>query len=516
MVGKVVSQHKYQLSWQLGLFWLAFLLGAVSISCSPVSGENSTIPPVFTQDATPASTEPASTPTSEPTPPLPDLPDLTLSPLYWFGPLPPMPSGAGRPFTGSDDFMALFEEGAAWETVAGEIQVFKLYGEWVAYHASEAQLQQAVAGIRQRGLLLAVEAGPLDPSSACGEGIEGFAGTEEGLLIARRIKAAGGKLDLIALDEPYFYAHYYDGPNACRWPAAEVVDRVDAYIRLMQAEFPGVLIGDTEPVTGAASGPEYQLWLDTFRLVAGYDLDFLHLDIDWARPGWSQEVAGVEAYGREIGVPVGLIYTGNAFDASDEAWLSIAGERVKRHELETGGAPEHVLFQSWNDKPDYVLPESDPYTFTGFIHAYFEDRSGLGFRTEGRGANLAFQASTRVSRIWSGYGGEFAVDGDPGTVWNSGEGPTQWIEIDLGADSTIQAIRLTVSQYPQGLTRHQVYFRGESGEAALIHEFSGETGDGELLDLQLESALEGVRYVRIVTLASPSWVGWREIEVISS
>ena len=491
---------------------MVFLLAACGPKIGP--GQSSPAGPSTTTSVT--LTRQAATSTFTPTAAQPELPDLSQSPLFWFGPLPPMPTDEGRPFTGSDDFMALFENDADWQTAARHLQVFKLYGEWVAYHASDAQLKQAVEGIRDRGLALAVEAGPLNASDACGQGVEGFAGTGEGRLIARRIKAAGGNLDLIALDEPYFFAHFYDGPNACRWPADQVAERVDAYVKVMQAEFPGVLIGDTEPLTGSASGPEYQRWLDIYRQVNGYDLAFLHLDIDWSRPGWSAEVAQAEAYGREIGVPVGLIYTGNGFDPSDEAWLSIAGERVKQHELETGANPQQVLFQSWNDKPDHALPESETYTFTGFIRAYFDDRAELGFRSEGRGANLAFHASTRVSRVWSGYGGEFAVDGDPGTTWNSGDGPPQWIEIDLGTERSIDGIRLTVSQYPGGSTRHQVYVRGERGEATLVHEFSQDTADGDILEYNPELPLDGVRYLRIVTVSSPSWVGWREIEVLSS
>ena len=82
--------------------------------------------------------------------------------------------------------MSLFEPDAAWQEAANHIQVFKLYGEWVAYDATEAELQQVVADLRRRGLALAVEAGPLDSPGDCGQAIEGFAGSEEGLRIARR------------------------------------------------------------------------------------------------------------------------------------------------------------------------------------------------------------------------------------------------------------------------------------------------------------------------------------------
>lgn len=73
--------------------------------------------------------------------------------------------------------MALSRPQAPWSEVAGSIQVFKLYGEWVAYHASEEELREVVVDLEQRGLALAVEAGPLNAPADCGQGIEGFAGT---------------------------------------------------------------------------------------------------------------------------------------------------------------------------------------------------------------------------------------------------------------------------------------------------------------------------------------------------
>ena len=113
---------------------------------------------------------------------------LDATPLVWFAPLPPLPIVEGRQFTGSDDFMQLFSSEAQWQSAAAHIQVFKLYGEWVAYKATDAQLEQVVEDLEKRGITLAVEAGPLNAPSNCGQGIEGFAGTQEGLNIARRIK----------------------------------------------------------------------------------------------------------------------------------------------------------------------------------------------------------------------------------------------------------------------------------------------------------------------------------------
>ncbi|HET6845951.1 MAG TPA: discoidin domain-containing protein [Anaerolineales bacterium] len=441
---------------------------------------------------------------------------LRHAPVAWFAPLAPMPMSAGRNYIGSEDFMELFEPDAPWQSAAGRIQVFKLYGEWVAYHATDAQLRQAVQDIQRRGMALAVEAGPLDAPGDCGQGVESFAGRAEGLRIARRIRDAGGTLNLIALDEPYFFAHVYDGPNACHWPVDKVAVEVDKYIKSMQQEIPGVIIGDTEPLTGAADAAAYKGWLDTFRKINGYNFAFLHMDVDWARPQWPQEVKSLIEYEQQSSVPVGMIYIGNNFDASDEQYFTVTGQRVKKLELQAGAVPAHVVFQSWVDKPDHALPETQPNTWTSFINQYFTDKTALGQKREGAGANLALEKPALVSRELGQDVGSLAVDGDVGTLWNSGDAPTQWIEIDLGAEYSIRAIRMVPSQYPAGRTVHRVTVRGADGSARELYVFDGATEDGQVLEHVLASPEVGVRYVRVETVSSPSWVAWREIEVIAA
>ena len=412
--------------------------------------------------------------------------------------------------------MKLFEADAPWENAASHIQVFKLYGEWVAYKATDAQLKQVVEDLKRRGIALAIEAGPLNATSSCGQGVESFAGTEEGLNIAGRIKKAGGTLTFIALDEPYYFAHVYDGPNACHWDVEKIAKDVDTYVQTMKKEFPEVMIGDTEPLSGAADAQAYIDWLDTFRSVNGYDFAFLHMDIDWSRTTWADEVIAIQTHGRLIRVPVGIIYMGNAFDKTDEAWLSAAGERVKKLELEKNASPDHILFQSWNDKPDHVLPETTEFTFTNFIDTYFADKTALGFQREGTGANLALGKPVHVSRQQADGAGSLAVDGDLGTLWNSGGGPTQWIEIDLGAEYNIQEISLITSQYPEGRTVHRILGRSASGQFVELTKFDGNTADGQTLVFSPADPMQNIRYFRVETVTSPSWVAWREIEVIDA
>ena len=487
------------------LIWLIVIF--FSVSCSLPHTPN---PPTSTQQTTSSVTPPPVV--TETPPPL----SLDAQPLVWFAPLPPLAVTEGRSFTGSDDFMALFEEDAPWQTAASHIQVFKLYGEWVAYKATDTQLKQVVQYLEQHGIALAVEAGPLNATSNCGQGVESFAGTEEGLNIARRIKSAGGTLTFIALDEPYYFAHVYDGPNACHWDVQKIAQDVDTYIQTIKGIFPDVMVGDTEPLTGGADAQAYMDWLDTFKSVNGYDLAFLHMDIDWSRTTWADEVIALQTHGKLIHVPVGIIYTGNAFDTTDEDWLSAAGERVKKLEIEKNASPDHILFQSWNDKPDHVLPETTEFTFTNFIDTYITDKSALGFKREGEGANLALGKPVRVSRQLADSVGALAVDGDLGTLWSAGSGPTQWIEIDLGAEYNIKEITLTTSQYPEGRTVHRVLGRSAAGQFSELTKFDGNTVDGQTLVFTPPSPIQGIRFIRVETVASPSWVAWREIEVMDA
>ncbi len=455
---------------------------------------------------TPAPSAPAPTPTPKPL-------NLDHQPLIWFAPMPAR-TLAGET-DGSADFMELFTPTAQWSQASSYLQVFKLYGGWAARDSTLTQLRQVIQAVRQRGLALAVELGPLSPTDECGSHLEGFAG-DEAMPTLERIKSAGGDLNFIALDEPYFNAHLFDGPQSCHWTTEKTARDLNTFIQRARLIFPNVLVGDIEPITGIGDDRAYKEWMDAFEAVNGYPLAFLHLDVAWADTTWPGKVKSIEDHGRQRGVPVGIIYTGNYQDANDEAWVSIAGERVKRYELETGGQPAQVVFQSWNDKPDHVLPESNPYSFTGFIRAYFENKEALGFRPDYFSGNLAYQKTVRVSRDFTGFEANLAVDGDLGTFWNSGGLPPNWIQIDLGQPRTITAIRLVIEQWPAGETVHQIWGGPDENSLSLLHEFKGYTEDPNTLEFKPSLPLTGIRYVKVVSTQSPSWTAWRELEVLGN
>lgn len=454
--------------------------------------------------------QPTQSPTSEPSAE-PSPVDLAAHSPIWFAPLPPMPTDVGRPFIGSEDFMDLFDADAPWEIAAGRIGVFKLYGEWVAYHATDAELRTAVQEIARREMVLAVEIGPLDPPAECGNGIESFAGTDEGRLISRRIRDAGGTLQVIALDEPYYYAHLYDGPRACQWSAEEVAEGVARFRDVMRAEWPAVVIGDTEPMPSPVTADGLATWLATYRQVADEPFAFLHLDMDWSTEEWPQLGLQVEAAGDELGVPVGMIYNGGS-SASDAQWLAVAGRRIHAYEAKAGATPDHVLFQSWMDKPDRALPETDAGTFTWLINAYVDDLESLG-QLSGGSENVAFGRPVTASSATADSPPDGVVDGDPDSIWNSGASPPSWVEIDLGGPHAVSEIRLLVAQSPAGPTVHDVGCRlAPGGPITRLALLEASTTDGDLIPVTLSTPVS-CRIVRVETTASLSWVAWREIEV---
>ena len=129
--------------------------------------------------------------------------------------------------------------------------------------------------------------------------------------------------------------------------------------------------------------------------------------------------------------------------------------------------------------------------------------------------NLAFGKTVAASRALPGNPASYAVNGSGADWWGAGDFAPQWIEIDLGQPATVRLIRLIASQSPAGRTVHEVRVGVQQGSLVLVHTFDSETHDQQVLEFRPEAPLENVRYVRITTRQSPSWIGWREIEVIA-
>ena len=131
------------------------------------------------------------------------------------------------------------------------------------------------------------------------------------------------------------------------------------------------------------------------------------------------------------------------------------------------------------------------------------------------GRNLALGKPVQASEALPDQTAQMAVDGDPNTQWSAGAFPTQWIEIDLGAPYSVGEIRLTVGQWPAGQTVHQVWVGSSRDLMQQIYGFSGREFDFDVLNYVPAVPIANIRFIRIVTTDSPSWVSWREIEVLA-
>jgi hypothetical protein len=364
-------------------------------SSSPASPEvtaSANTGPTDSPGATDTGTVPTDTPTAGPTdtpsaPPTPAPTPFPIAGSLWFGPLPPLPAGSTLPFNdGSVDYFDLWKSGAAWPNAESRTGVFKVYSSWVMNYASSNQLAKVVNGVAAAHIQLALEIGAFDANGVgCGQGVEGFDGTLDAL---KKIRNAGGHVDIVSFDEPYAFGVRDTGANACHWSVGQAAYAAVTFVNQLRKFDSHMLIGDTEPMWAGISADDIGGWLDAYAQATGRPMDFLQLDADWSQADWATTFKSVEAAARSRGVPVAPIYNGG--DATSDAdWTNLAMERAFEYEQVVGGKPDFVTLQSWMDKPDHVLPETDPTTFTGLIDRYLSPRSNLtitSFAAAGSGA----------------------------------------------------------------------------------------------------------------------------------
>ena len=122
--------------------------------------------------------------------------------------------------------------------------------------------------------------------------------------------------------------------------------------------------------------------------------------------------------------------------------------------------------------------------------------------------------SVRASRVDPNFAIEWVADGvsDSGG-WVSGSGAPQWIELDLGVEVDVERLVLWVDQDPGGFTDHRVLGGLEPDPTDELARLSGDTDWGQRLQVEIGRT---VRYLRVETVTSPSWVAWLEILVISA
>jgi hypothetical protein len=302
---------------------------------------------------------------------------IQSSAAIWFHPLP-----GGSPAGGSVDFPALFQANAPWPLAMAHTQVFGMYAGWITT-ASDQELESVVAFLNAHNMGIELEAPAMQAQASCGSGVEGYMPygqslNEFTLAYLQRLQALDAHVLFIKVDEPYYFGSVVNDPRSCHFSVTEVASQVGQYAQLVKTVYPNAAVGDVEPIIASAYAPDVVTamgqWHETYQAVTGEPFPFYIADIDFSNPAWPTLVKQIENQTRQSGMHFGIIYIGDMTDISDAEWTSKAVMRFETYEGENGGRPDYALFQSWEPHPQFCLPETDPYTFTGVLDAYVNAR----------------------------------------------------------------------------------------------------------------------------------------------
>jgi hypothetical protein len=286
----------------------------------------------------------------------------------WLGAIDPI-SGANR--APRMDFRDLIHPDAPWQQAALKVKVMQVITQFIA-DAPDELLIATFDDLKRRGIALAVESLMLSGDFSCGGGIEGFAARGQMAALVARVKALGGTLDYIAMDEPLWYGHHFAGPNACRFSIPELARIIAWNVAGIRRSFPDVKVGDTEPVPAAnpsAWSDEIVEWAAAYKAATGSNLAFLHADIDW-QGAWAPALRTLRARMHAAGIKFGIIYNGDPSDQTGVQWTHRAEQRFASVECDPTLMPDQAILQTWHEHPLHMLPETKAGTMTNLVLRY--------------------------------------------------------------------------------------------------------------------------------------------------
>jgi len=310
----------------------------------------------------------------------------TAVPVYakdldiWFCPTRPAIQKDGR-HTGAQDYDNLFDPDAPWQKAAAFTSVFKTYASCIANEKPEV-LKSLIEYLRAHDMKLAFEYGPMNrlPGRPYVEA-EGWAqgGAKNAQRVCERLKSLGGKLDYLAMDEPFWNGNIRPPKGYTVVGPYEMAKNAKITVDAVHSVFPKAQFGDTEPVQptpGVDLVGKYALWLEAWRHEVGKPMAFFHLDVGWDDIS-NEEIAAIGNMCKSRNVPFGVIYNGRTHDENNRDWLKHAHDHFARYEVAGSLLPDQPVLQSWNFFPDRVLPESDPEAHTHQILQYVAHRKKL-------------------------------------------------------------------------------------------------------------------------------------------
>ena len=177
--------------------------------------------------------------------------------------------------------------------------------------------------------------------------------------VVARIKSLGGNLQYVQMDEPLYFGHESKQTNAPQYSISEVARQVAVNVAAIEAVFPNVQIGDTEPVPIAS---DIMQWAQAYQLATGHPLTFFNADVGW-NSQWQGPLEDLAESLREANISFGVIYTGNNA-TRDADWIQTAITRIATIESDPLLRPDSGILATWTNNPTHALPDNDPNTLS--------------------------------------------------------------------------------------------------------------------------------------------------------
>ena len=230
----------------------------------------------------------------------------------------------------------------------------------------EPELTQFAARLKEKNIGLGVEMlAQAYSSPGCGGGVEGYLPPDQTAALAAKVRRANGAVQYVAMDEPVWFGHHYNGPEACHSLIDNVAERVTANLREYLKVFPDLTIGDIEPFPSMSDQPNWQADYSAFRAAVqkatGKPIAYLFVDIDWARPNWEEGLKAIAQYAQNTHLALGIIYNASPPAASkdNQAWLNEARQNFAHIERDLHIKPQWAMFTSWTKFPGHAVTDEN-------------------------------------------------------------------------------------------------------------------------------------------------------------
>jgi hypothetical protein len=231
----------------------------------------------------------------------------------------------------------------------------------------DADLAKVVARLKEKHVALGVEMlAQADDTPGCGGWqVEGYYATDQVAALAAKLKRAGAEVGYIAMDEPLWFGHYYNGKNACHSSIDNVAERVAKNLHEYLKVFPNAIIGDGEPFPSIADQPnwkdDYKQWIEAFHAKVGKELAFTDVDINWGVKNWPASVQAFAYFAKDVKMPLGIIYNAPppSTSTTNQGWLDGAVHNFTYIENTLHIAPGWVVFTSWDKYPGHALTDEN-------------------------------------------------------------------------------------------------------------------------------------------------------------